>query len=66
MERTCNCERMKAALDLLAFKARCSIAKSPEHDIHNVSLDIEDVNDVLTTAGLAIVVRRDVEEVEVI
>ena len=56
-------ERMKAALELARFKALLDIAKG-----YSPSLDIDDINEILTVAGLPAIVPDEVNkrEVEVI
>lgn len=56
-------ERMKAALELLRFKALVDVAGN-----NAPLLDIKDINEVLVTAGLPVIVPDEVnkKELEVI
>ncbi len=57
----CNKIRFSAALDLMRFKTLCEIQK----DNCRYVLDIDDVNEILITAGLPVIVPDEINEKEV-
>lgn len=58
--------RNQAALELLRFKALREIARDPEHPRY--LLGYEDVNEILTVAGMPVIIPSEInkKEVEVI